>query len=283
MMPKRRIRMEVRATPGQGDGTYEAVVSSYELEYEIGWGWTEQILAGCFEDSIAAHPTIPTFYQHEWSAGPIGSGQPAEAKTNLVVKGRLYLGMGHLVDRVYQAMLDEALEEWSIGFWPEQITWDSDNPQCDAIVSGDLAEASVCVRGANPETGTLELNSRKAWVMGDEPVRRAEVDRLRKRYNVPDLGRRRSDDTGEEAAAGHDHEHTHADGTVHTHQHTHSAGNYEHDASDPEVTHAHDHPDGPGDEGEGEDPGDNESSRARTVRLMSTPLGRRILAAGRAS
>lgn len=190
---KRRLRMKVRATPENGPGTGQAVVSTYELEYDIGWGWTEQIMAGCFTDSIAAHPTIPIFYNHDWYGAPIGSGQPTEAADNkLVVDFRLYLNMGDLVDRVYQAMIDEALEEWSIGFWAEEITWDKDNAMCDQIAQGDLAEASVCVRGANPETGTLELSGRSGWLMGEEKDRQAEVSRLRSRFNVPDLGRRRS-------------------------------------------------------------------------------------------
>jgi HK97 family phage prohead protease len=184
---KRRIRMQVRATPDAGDGTFEAVVSTYELEYEVGYGWTEQILAGCFADSISAHPTIPIFYNHNWDGAPIGSGKPTENGSKLTVAGRLYLEIGDpLVARVYQAMQDEALEEWSIGFWPEQINWDSDNPRCDMIAKGDLAESSVCVRGANPDTGTLELNARRmAWIEGNEEARQLEVSRLRQRFHVP--------------------------------------------------------------------------------------------------
>lgn len=189
MLPKRRLRMKVRATPEKGEGTGEAVVSTIGIEYEVGWGWTEKIMPGCFDASIADHPTIPIFYNHDWGSGPIGSGQATESDDQLVVAFALYLGQGDLVGRVYQAMLDKALEEWSIGFWAEEITWDKDEPQCDQINQGDLAESSVCVRGANPETGTLELNGRTGWIDGDEDVRKREVARLRSRYNVPDLGK----------------------------------------------------------------------------------------------
>ena len=271
---KRRLRMQVRATPDQGAGTFEAVVSTYELEYDIGWGWTEQIQAGCFADSIKAHPTIPIFYNHQWEAGPIGSGQPVEQGDKLVVAGALYLGQGHLVDRVYQAMIDNALEEWSIGFWPEEMSWTEDNPTCDVIVAGDLAEASVCVRGANPDTGTVDLAGKPAWIAGDERTREREVMRIRSLAGGAPP-RRRSDDP-----AGHEHEHKHSDGSVHSHSHTHGAGNYEHDAADPEITHEHGHPDnGDGDGGGSEDPGPDESERAAgAARLMSTPWGRELLA-----
>jgi HK97 family phage prohead protease len=267
---KRRVRMKVRATPDEGDGTFQAVVSTYDLEYDVGWGWTEKILPGCFAASIAAHPTIPIFYTHDWPGGPIGSGKPAEADDKLTVAGQLYLGMAERIDVIYRAMLEEALEEWSIGFWPEEITWEKDNPLCDQIAAGDLAEASVCVRGANPETGTVDLAARaraKGYIEGDETAQRGELLRVRSVLGVTELGqpRQRGDDP-----AGHMHAHKHGDGEPHTHQHTHGAGNYDHDGDDPEVTHAHSHPDPIAD-------------ARRLERASETPWGRQLIAEARAS
>lgn len=241
---KRRIRMQVRAVADDAaPGSFEAVVSTYELEYEIGWGWTEQIMSGCFTDSIDAHPVIPVYHQHDWDSGPIGSCKPEENGKELVVAGQLYLDVGgDLVARVYQAMIDGALEEWSIGFWAEEITWSDDNPQCDSITEGDLAEASICVRGANPETGTLGLAGRAAWVDGAEADRRTEVNRLRAKYtNLPELNIRDASDPPE---------------------------------TEPEPAVA------PPVEPE-TDPADDESSRARYARLMSKSWGRELLARSR--
>jgi HK97 family phage prohead protease len=265
---KRRLRMKVRATPDEGAGTFNAQVSTYGLEYDIGWGWTEKILPGCFADSIDAHAALCVFYTHDWPGGPIGVGKATESDNDLTVAGHLYLGMAERIDVVYQAMLDEALEEWSIGFWPEEITWEKDNPTCDQIAKGDLAEASVCVRGANPETGTLELRNQPCYIDGSEPARRSEVMRIRSKFGVPDLGdlKHRGDDP-----AGHSHEHAHGD-TVHAHQHTHGAGNYDHDGSDLEVTHAHDHP---------ADTAVDAKLAARVERAMATPWGRELVAAHR--
>jgi HK97 family phage prohead protease len=270
---KRRLRMQVRATPDKGEGTGQAIVSTYDLAYDIGWGLTERILPGCFANSISQHGTIPIFYNHEWGMGPVGSGKPTEADDQLTVDFALYLNQGDLVGRVYQAMLDAALEEWSIGFWPTAITSSKDDPMCDQIAEGDLAEASVCVRGANPETGTLDLAGKTAWMAGDEPTRERELIRIRSLIGAPVT-----------RDAGHTHEHAHSDGTVHSHAHTHSAGNYGHDEADPEITHDHGHDDDePGDGGTSEDPGPDESARAAAgaARLMSTPWGREILAAQR--
>ncbi len=174
--PKRRVRMKVRATPGMGPGTGQAVVSTLSLAYDIGYGFSEQILPGAFADSIAAHPTIPIYHQHDWDAGPIGTGRPTERGNQLLVDFELFLGQGDLVDRVYQAMTRNALDEWSIGFYAAEITVDQANPKCDQIAKGDLAEASVCVRGANPETGTLELASRAGWLMGTAAERKREIE-----------------------------------------------------------------------------------------------------------
>ncbi|MDQ1426625.1 MAG: hypothetical protein QOK39_101 [Acidimicrobiaceae bacterium] len=195
--PLRRHRLQVRATPGDGPGTFAAVVSTYNTAYEIGWGWTEMILEGCFADSIDAQDgVIPIFYTHDWPGGPIGVSTDIEETTELTVRGKLYLDLAERVAVLYQAMLDNALREWSIGFWPESITSDKDHPLCDQIAKGDLAESSLCVRGANPDTGTAELNHRDqcGWIDGNEAEQRKEVTRLRKLYAVPDLGRRRHAD-----------------------------------------------------------------------------------------
>ena len=174
--------MKVRATPGIGPGTGQAVVSTYNLAYDIGFGYTEMLLPGRFADSIASHPTIPIYHQHNWDDGPIGVGKPSEQGNQLIVDFELFLGEGDLVCRVYKAMVNEALDEWSVGFWAEAITNDTQNPKCDQIAKGDLAEASVCVRGANPETGTLELASRGrvGWLMGTEAERKREVELVRR-------------------------------------------------------------------------------------------------------
>jgi HK97 family phage prohead protease len=274
---KRAMRMKVRATPDAGEGTFEAKVSTYNLEYDIGWGWTEKILPGCFADSISEHPNQPTFYEHVWALGPVGVHKPEERDEDLIVRGHLYLGMDSRIDVVYQSMLDEALQEWSIAFWPETIITDKENPYCDQIAKGDLAEASICVRGANPDTETLDLRGQPAWIVGDDRDREREVARLRSIFNVPDLGPgRRRGQPPESRSDGHSHKHSHSDGTEHIHDHSHSGGNYDHDGSDPEVTHAHDH--------EGDDGGQaDEQASDRAWKLWESRAGREALRAERSS
>lgn len=182
------MRASVRATPDDGEGTFEALVSSYAETYEIGgWfgSWTERILPGCFADSIADHPTIPVCWNHDWKAGPIGHGAAQELDIGLIVRGELYLDLDPMVQRVYRSMKAKAVEEWSIAFFPERIVNDDAEPYCDQIERGDLIEATACFRGANPGTETLDL--RGAPVVSVDGDAKAEVVRLRKLFSVPEV------------------------------------------------------------------------------------------------
>jgi len=178
-LAKRRLRLQARATPDDGPGSFSATVSAYNLAYDVGWGWTELILPGAFADAVVRHPAIPTFYEHDWAAGPIGVCSPTEGPQALSVAGHLYLELSERARVIYQGMLDGALEEWSVAFWPETIVSEDDKPLCDQIAKGDLAEASVCVRGVNPGTETVDLRSQPGWIVGDEGQRQREVVRLR--------------------------------------------------------------------------------------------------------
>jgi HK97 family phage prohead protease len=187
--------MTFRAKEGGVPGAFEARVSAYNTPYPIGWGWSEVIESGCFGESIDAHGgKVSVMYQHAWELGPIGIGEPDEQKDELIVAGNIYVGMDPLVDRVYQNMLDGGLTEWSVAFWPEEILNTKDEPLCDHIVKGDLGEVSSCIRGANPNTGTL-------YIEGEEDERKREVARLRSKFGVPVLGdvRHRTDDPADPA------------------------------------------------------------------------------------
>lgn len=179
------MRASVRATPDAGEGTFEALVSSYAETYDIGWGWSERILPGCFAASITEHPSIPICWNHEWRAGPIGDGVAQELDLGLIVRGELYLDLDPMVQRVYRSMRAGAVDEWSIAFFPERISNDEAEPYCDLIERGDLIEATACFRGANPGTETLDL--RGGPVVTVDGDAEAEVVRLRKLFSVPEI------------------------------------------------------------------------------------------------
>ncbi len=181
----RRIRAKVRATPDVGEGTFESTVSVFGVKYDIGYYWSEIILAGAFDDSIAAQTAIPINWQHDWMKGPIGDGVPSVVGDSLVVKGQLYLDLDPLVQRIWRSMKAEAVREWSIGYLAEKLSWTDDDPDCDQIEVGDLIEASVVYRGAHPDTETNDLRS---ITIGEGPEdAKREVIRIRSLFNLPEL------------------------------------------------------------------------------------------------
>lgn len=187
---QRRIAVDARATPDAGPGTFSAYASVFGVEYDIGWGFKETILPGAFTDSIKAHGgTIPIMWEHAWNLGPVGDAKVSEDDHGVKLDGQLYLDDGgDLVRRIYRSMTGNAVNEWSVAFWPTDIVWDDDNPDLDQIAGGDLAEASVCVRGANPETETLDIR-RPVSIPAD--ARNAEILRVRHEHARQLVRRRR--------------------------------------------------------------------------------------------
>lgn len=164
-----------RAAPELGDGIVEAYTSVFGVEFTEGGGFSSrqvQIEPGAFADSLAAKPTAPIMWEHNWDGGPIGqSVQEEETDQGLRMIGELFIAE-ELPRRVYRAMRPAdgaeqgALTEWSIGFWPIRTVREErgseEDPQeplfhYEAI---DRAEHSVVLRGANPLTETISVNSR---------------------------------------------------------------------------------------------------------------------------
>lgn len=165
---------EFRALGDEGSGAFEALVSAYGTTYDIGWGWQERIERGAF--ASAEGESVPIMYQHQWGMAPIGDGIASETDLGLIIRGQLYLDEDPFVARIYRAMKAKALREWSVGFCPEAMEWTDDEPEVDIITLATLLEASVVLRGANPDTATLDLRNRKLWIVGNGE---AEVVRLR--------------------------------------------------------------------------------------------------------
>jgi HK97 family phage prohead protease len=153
-------------------GAFTALVSDYTVTYDIGWGWQERILAGCFAASIAREPVKPINWEHRWAMGPIGDANFSELEVGLLARGVLYIAEDPLVARIYRSMKAGATDEWSIGFmaaWAD-IANSDDEPYVDQIQLGDLVEASAVYRGACPTTKTLDL---RGQVLPRQPV---EID-----------------------------------------------------------------------------------------------------------
>lgn len=182
----RRLRAQIQPLPEEGDGKFRALISDYTKTYSIGGGWSERIRAGAFMDSIADRSIIPVNWAHDWAAGPIGDAYPAEVQLGLLATGQLYLDLDPFVQRIWRAMVNGAVTEWSIGFRciaAGDITHPAGEPNVDEIVRGDLIEVSGCYRGMNSGTSTLQLAS----IDGGPQAAEREVARLRSVFGVPEI------------------------------------------------------------------------------------------------
>lgn len=166
IVPQAKLRL--RALPEVGEGAVEGLITVYNVVYDIGWGWQEQILPGCFDDSIARNATLPLFWEHMWEDCPIGAGTAKAVDEGVMLtNGQLYID-DPAVRRVWRSMADGAISEWSVAYYPQVIQIDPDQPMIDSIAKGELIEATICVRGANPETETTEVRSKPRRRQADD-------------------------------------------------------------------------------------------------------------------
>jgi HK97 family phage prohead protease len=143
---------------GAPEGVVRGYVTTWDDPYNIGYGWNEEIARGAFSADLATRVALPIMYQHQWDAGPIGVTRSiTEDSHGLLMEVQLFLDNERAAS-IYRAMEAKALREWSIGFYPEVIEENLET-QTDRVTQGRMAEASVVVRGANPNTSTIEVRT----------------------------------------------------------------------------------------------------------------------------
>lgn len=215
MTKKPRLRqktVEIRALPDEGEGVFEAYVTKYKVPYKIGYWGKEQIEPGCFDESIAENPKIPVFWMHAWRDGLlIGDADASSDDVGVIAKGQLWMDIDVLAQKVWRGMMSGAIREWSIGYFVSIVEFDESDEDLEHILKGELIEASSVVRGANPETETIDVRAMLRSVLGikdDTVADRALVEQMRR--ELPDLRERtknrkppseRSDDEPDDADA----------------------------------------------------------------------------------
>lgn len=145
-------------------GRFRALVSAYDVKYRIGWALWHTIEMGAFAASIEEQPAIPIYQQHSWSWSELpGIGHAAASEDTdeggLVVAGELYIDDSETARVVWRQMLAGAIREWSIGYSVIASRRDPDDDRHEFVTEGELLEASAVLRGANPETRTLQVAS----------------------------------------------------------------------------------------------------------------------------
>lgn len=162
-MAKARFRtFEVRAAEDGSEGVVEGLVTKFGTEYPIGFGLRESIEPGAFDGSLeSSGGVIPIYAQHDHKHGgtPIGVGTVTRSDDGYKVRAELFIDDDPKARSVYRAMKARALREWSVGFVTPNESDVVRVRDLEKIVRGDLMEASVVLRGANPDTETLAVRS----------------------------------------------------------------------------------------------------------------------------
>lgn len=154
--------VSLAADSDSAGGAVKALVSAFGVKYRIGWGTWHTIEASAFDASIAAQESLPLFWQHSWDyteQPPIGHAAMSTSDDGLEIDGELYVDLDPSIARVHASMKAGAIREWSIGYRVLAARQDPDDERHLFVTEAEVLEASAVLRGANPETKTLEMAS----------------------------------------------------------------------------------------------------------------------------
>lgn len=166
------LRAEVHALGDVGEGVVECYASVFDVEFMEGSSFFQRkvrIEKGAFEESLQSHDSFPVMWEHDWDAGPIGHSLD-DKEDDHGLWGRIQLYTDSDRGRnIWRSMEAGAIFDWSIGFYPQieetqkrkKNDDDNDSEQETIVIykKVDLAERSVVVRGANPDTETISVQS----------------------------------------------------------------------------------------------------------------------------
>lgn len=142
--------------PDDESGVYEALVSVFGNVDE----GSDRVLPGSFAEVIASGRRPAVFWNHNWSAGPIGETlEWEERERGLWVRGRLFVDAGSdLVRRVHAGMLAGQVAEFSFAYSTGETRFvEEDGRQIREIVRfARVYEHGPVVAGMNPDTELIE-------------------------------------------------------------------------------------------------------------------------------
>ena len=178
-MPEAALRFrDVEATiepqPDAGEGHFLASSSVFGIDYPIGIDSRgkkvyERINAGAYSESLKLRPVVPVYYNHggppgmRWQRPPIGAADSnSENDRSLIQGGSIFRDASEDAMSVWLAMKSGALREWSVAYAPSAPVTRAkaeDGGTVEIISAADLHEVSVCLRGMNGSTSTLDLRA----------------------------------------------------------------------------------------------------------------------------
>lgn len=160
-----RLRLGTHALKPLGEGKVEAIVSAFNITFTEGFFFTRQarISDTAFDVTLTEHTSWPIMWEHGGVFTPHGHTLEAgKVPAGLRAVSQLYID-SEQGRNLYRSIEAGAVAEWSIGFYP--VTYETTvDPVTDeetrTYTQVDLVEISAALRGANPGTETLRVNSK---------------------------------------------------------------------------------------------------------------------------
>jgi HK97 family phage prohead protease len=125
----------------------------------------DRIVKGAFTRSLEERGLPPIYHSHDWDTGPIGATIAArETDDGLEIEGDLYYEDDPLVKRIYRAMKDGVLREFSFAYDVIEsvlVKGGEGEEEVRELRDLDLFEVGPTLVGMNPATQLLAAP--KAW------------------------------------------------------------------------------------------------------------------------
>jgi HK97 family phage prohead protease len=119
----------------------------------------DRVIEGAFTRTLKERGLPPIYYSHEWASGPIGATIDAtETKAGLDIEGDLYYEDDPFVKRIYRAMKDRVLNEFSFAYDVlKSAVVTEDDEDIRELHDLDLFEVGPTLVGMNPATRPLSI------------------------------------------------------------------------------------------------------------------------------
>ncbi len=154
-MKPRRVSVQFRAAPDEGEGVLVGYATLFDSPYKVGRNEYESISRGAFDETLRDQgAVIPIFWEHTWNSSkgtpqpPIGVATAESDEHGLKVKAQLFHDDLPAAKSVWLAARAGGLREWSIGYVPQDVHQDTEMKNLEHVDACELLEASVVVRGA---------------------------------------------------------------------------------------------------------------------------------------
>jgi len=156
----KQVRRTFKAdTDVGGEGRFTALVSTFgTVDSQM-----EEIEPGAFTEGLKAfspEQPLPILWDHQWGDiwAHMGTGTAEQTDEGLVLTGQLDMD-NPTAQQAYRLLSQGRVHEFSIGgFEPaESVTWTEDGIR--HIGRFDLAEVSLTLKGANPDTRLIDVKA----------------------------------------------------------------------------------------------------------------------------